>query len=127
MTREITGPIRKIWTKFKRGMSEINFILNISQTFVILWGSEAWRAVFSNVYVFLIIFFGGVLISAIIVGGYAIKNVDPTLSILNPFAQDMVRQRRAISQGLYFLSIDREESARQAFRKASDLTEKWIE
>ena len=139
MTNPNTGPLRKVWNKFKRGMSEINFILNISQTFVILWGSEAWRAVFSNFYVFLVLFFGGVVVSAVIVGGYALKNVDPTLSILNPFAQDMVRQRKAISLGLYHLTTALNEGSedevtsglldmvREGFGEAVDLTEKWIE
>jgi hypothetical protein len=108
-------------------MSEINFILNISQTFVILWGSDAWRSVFSNVYVFLFVFFGGVVASAVIVGGYAIKNVDPTLSMLNPFAQDMVKQRKTISRGLYLMTQGDFELAAQVFKIGEDLTEKWIE
>ncbi len=127
MTNPNTGPMRKAWNKFKRGMSEINFILNISQTFIILWGSEVWREAFRNVYVFLVVFFGGVVISAVIVGGYALKNVDPTLAILNPFAQDMVRQREAISKGLYLLAEGNPKLAASWFNSASILTEKWIE
>lgn len=108
-------------------MSEINFILNISQTFVILWASDAWRAAFRNVYIFLIVFFGGVVISAITVGGYAIKNVDPTLSILNPFAQDMVKQRKTVSLGLKLYAEGDLKGALDLFNEGVELTEKWIE
>lgn len=122
-----TGPMRKIWNKFKRGMSEINFILNITQTLVILWASESYGQMFTNFYVFFILASMVIGFAAISVGGFAIKNVDPTLSILNPFAQDMVKQRQAISMGLYFLAEDNQGPALTMFKLASDITERWIE
>ena len=124
---ENTGPMRKVWNKFKRGMSEINFILNITQTLVILWTAKSFGQVFTNFYVFFIIATMGIAISAITVGGFAIKNVDPTLSILNPFAQDMVRQRKTVSLGLYHLSEGEPERAAKILMAGVKLTEKWIE
>ncbi len=108
-------------------MSEINFILNITQTLVILWASKSVGTMFGSFYVFFILASMGIAVAAVTVGGFAIKNVDPTLSILNPFAQDMVRQRRAISIGLRDLSENNLGSAATQFFEAMELTEKWIE
>jgi hypothetical protein len=127
MTNENTGPLRKIWNKFKRGMSEINFILNITQTLVILWAAESFGQTFTNFYVFFTVAASGIIVAAVTVGGFAIRKVDPTMSILNPFAQDMVRQRKAISEGLFYLSIDKDENAMSSFLEARRLAEKWIE
>lgn len=130
MTNENTGPLRKVWNKFKRGMSEINFILNITQTLVILWTAQNYREMFTNFYVFFIGASMMIAVAAISVGGFAIKNVDPTLSIINPFAQDMIKHRRAVAIGLLKLAREFEGQDRDAvfhFEEAVELTEKWIE
>jgi hypothetical protein len=120
-----TGPIRRYWNYFKRGKSEINFLLNIYQTIVIIWGASNK----GNIKALMIftVFFGILLfVASIVIGKYSLTKVDPSLPYINPFAQDVTVYRSHMAAGMDALAADNRVYAMNCFSKAEAVLKRWI-
>ncbi len=120
-----TGPFRRYWNYFKRGKNEINFLLNIYQTIVIIWGATNKGNV-KALYVFTIIFGLLLAIASILIGEYAIKKLDPTLPLLNPFSQDVIRYRSLMARGHRYLADGQGGLAGRVFDDAERVLIRWL-
>lgn len=124
MGKKETGPFRTAWNYFKRGKSEINFLLTIYNTIIIIWaggnGKTGILVGFSLIFGFLL------FLVALIVGKYSLEKVDPTVAYLNPFTQDVSRYRSLMALGMEALAIGNREGAVLKFRDAERVLSRWL-
>lgn len=126
MVDKETGFFRRQWNYFKRGKSELNFLLNIYQTLVLLWGVGFIAGGWGNLITFTMIF--GIVLFALSlgIGKYSLEKLDPTLPFINPFTQDIVLYKKLMAEGLQALADDNKLFAMNCFRKADKILERWI-
>ena len=121
-----TGPVRKYWNYFKRGKNEINFLLNIYQTIIIIWAGSQIGGGFKTLVVFSVIFGIALFIVSIIIGKYSLTKVDTALAFINPFTQDIVLYRARMALGMYYLANGNRKDAAEYFEKADQGLDRWI-
>lgn len=126
MKNEYTGPLREQWNYFKRGKSELNFLLNIFQTVIMIWAAGTVADIFGDIITFSIIFAIGLAVASLIVGKYSLTRVDTSIAYINPFAQDIVVFRRELARGLEFMAKGDNMTAQKIFYNAQDIVEKWM-
>ena len=124
--KQETGPIRRYWNYFKRGKSEINFLLNIYQTIIIIWAGGSITGNAGSLVVFSIIFGVGLFIVSLIIGKYSLTKVDTALPFINPFTQDIVLYRARMATGLYYLAQGNRSDAAEYFEQADKGLDRWI-
>lgn len=121
-----TGFFRRQWNYFKRGKGELNFLLNVYQTLVLIWGVDVLTKNNNTGLVVITVLFGVFIFTlSLIIGRYSLVKVDPTLVFLNPFAQDMVIFRGLLAEGLDLMASGDTEEARDRFRRGIEITNKW--
>ena len=121
-----TGFFRRQWNYFKRGKGELNFLLNIYQTLVLIWGVDVITRSNNTGLIFITIVFGlSIFVLSLLIGRYSLVKVDPTLVFLNPFAQDIVVFRGLLVEGLILMSSGDTDDAREKFRKCTEITDRW--
>ena len=125
MKRE-TGRFRENWNYFKRGKSEINFLLNIYQTILIIWAGSRIAGGFWDLIFFSIMFLVSLFFIALIVGKYSLKKVDTSLPYINPFTQDVSVYRRLMAQGQGAIVGGDRQTAMRCFKEAYEVLERWI-
>lgn len=126
MKREHTGPIREMWNYFKRGKSELNFLLNVYQTIILIWGVDAMTKSDNTGLIIVTIGFGVfIFILSLIIGKYSLTTVDPALIFINPFNQDIVVFRGLLAEGLELMANGDTNGAREKFRKGAEITDRW--
>lgn len=121
----MTGPLREYWNYFKRGKSELNFLLNIFQTVIMVWAAGTVADIFGDIITFSIIFAVVLAAGSLMVGKYSLTRVDTSIAFINPFAQDMVVFRGQLALGLEYLAIGDTARAQTAFSEAQDITDRW--
>lgn len=126
MIEKDTGPLRQNWNYFKRGKSEINFLLNIYQTIIIIWAGSRIAGGFWDLLIFSGIFGIALLIISVIIGKYSLTKVDTSMPFINPFTQDIVLYRARIATGLYYLAQGNPRDAVEYFEKAEQGLDRWI-
>lgn len=121
-----TGIIREHWNYFKRGKNEINFLLNVYQTIIIIWaGSQIAGGFF--VLVGLTFVLGIILIIVSVgIGKYSLTKVDPALAFINPFTQDIVVYRSFMAKGLLAQNEGNLGDAIYNFMKAEGILKRWL-
>jgi hypothetical protein len=119
--------IRQNWNYFKRGKSELNFLLNVYQTLVLIWGIDVLTKSGDNRLIIITVVFGVlVFISSLLIGKYSLEKVDTQLVYINPFVQDVVKWRYYMAVGMHLLSNDDKESAIESFESAILILEGWL-
>jgi hypothetical protein len=121
-----TGVFRRQWNYFKRGKGELNFLLNVYQTLVLIWGVDVLTKDNNTGLIVITVLFGVFIFTlSLIIGKYSLVKVDPTLVFLNPFAQDIVIFRKLLASGLFWLVEGDKGLAQKRFAEAMEITEKW--
>ena len=120
-----TGFFRRQWNYFKRGKSELNFILNIYQTIIIIWGVGTITQVFNNLISFSILFAFVLFLLSLAIGKYSLTVIDTALPYINPFSQDIVIFRGLLAEGLELMASGDTDGARESFRRGIEITDKW--
>lgn len=121
-----TGPIRKHWNYFKRGKNEINFLLNIYQTIIIIWAGSQIGGGFKNLVMFSVIFGVILLLVSIAIGKYSLTKVDTALAFINPFTQDVTVYRSLMAEGFRAQAVGNHEEAIKCFEDARLVLRKWV-
>lgn len=121
-----TGFFRRQWNYFKRGKGELNFLLNIYQTLVLIWGVDVITKGVNTGLIFITIVFGlSIFVLSLLIGKYSLVKVDPTLVFLNPFSQAIVVFRGLLVEGLVLMANGDTDGATEKFRKCTEITDKW--
>ena len=125
MIRE-TGPFRRYWNYFKRGKSEINFLLNIYQTIIIIWAGGTITGNTGSLIAFSICFGVFLFLVSLVIGKYSLTKVDTSMPYINPFTQDVSVYRRLMAQGQGANVAGDRETAMRCFKEAYVILERWI-
>lgn len=121
-----TGFFRRQWNYFKRGKGELNFLLNIYQTLVLIWGVDVITRSNNTGLISITVLFGlSIFVLSLIIGRYSLVKVDPTLVFLNPFSQDIVVFRGLLAEGLELMASGDTDGAREKFRDGIKITDRW--
>jgi hypothetical protein len=123
---EEQGPIRKLYFYFKRGKSEINFLLNIYQTIIIIWAGSQMSGGFWELVTYSVFFGIFLILISLVIGKYSLERVDPVTTFINPFTQDIVLYRQFMAKGEEARADFNEFAAMEFFKAASQILDKWI-
>lgn len=126
-TGKETGLFREQWTYFKKGKNEINFMMNVYQTLILLFsmsvmGDLPLTKLLGLTAVFVVSFF----VIANRIGNYTTKKVDPSGKFVSIYAQDENKFRVQLCRGLIHMSKGNSEQAINHFRNAEKISLWWI-
>lgn len=125
MKRE-TGRFRELWNYFKRGKSEINFLLNIYQTLIIIWAGTQISGNFWNMVILSGVFLVILFIASLFIGKYSLTKVDTALPYIRPFAQDVTKYRILMARGNRDLAEGFDSLAKEKFAEAERILSRWL-
>lgn len=124
MDRE-TGFFRTQWTYFKKGKNEINFMMNVYQTIILLFSMSFLGNLPLITLIFLTLsFVVGFIVVANRLGKYAAKKTDPAGFYVSPYFQDVTHYRIHLLKALMITTDDPE--ARDHLATAIEIKERWI-
>lgn len=115
-----TGLFRKLWIYFKKGKTEIWFLIGIWNT-IQLWGLRGQDQRF------IVILFGVFSIGSLFVGYILIKKVETTQTYVSPATQDAIKSSVNINEGFIQLCLGNNDIAIRYFKEARRLREKWLD
>lgn len=121
-----TGFFRRQWNYFKRGKSEINFLLNIYQTLVIIWAGSQISGSFLKLLIATSIFGVIILIVSLIIGKYSLTKLDTSLPYINPFAQDVVIFRHSLASGIVDIVEGKKEDGLIKLKNGVLILDRWL-
>ena len=120
-----TGFFREQWSYFKKGKNEINFMMNVYQTLILLFSiSFLGDLPVSTILFITILFVVGFVITANRIGRYTAKKVDTSGFYVSPFFQDQTHYRINLLWGL--MHITDNEKAQELFLDAININERWL-
>lgn len=122
-----TGRFRQLWIYFKKGKNEINFLMNIYQTLILIFsisfiGDMPLRLIILGTFLFAISF----MFIAVIIGRYTAKKVDPSGAFISPYAQDENQYRLNLSRGFIYMINENKEQAIYHFKNCERISLKWL-
>ncbi len=125
MIRE-TGRFRVRWNYFKRGKSEINFLLTIYNTILIIWAGGTITGNTGSLISFSIVFGVVLFFVSLVIGKYSLKKLDTSMPYINPFIQDVTRHRSLMAEGQKALASNDKLYAINCFIEAEEVLERWL-
>jgi len=115
-----------MWNYFKKGKSELNFLLNVYQTIILIWGVDAITKNNTSGLLLITVGFGlFIFILSLVIGKYSLTKVDTALIFINPFNQDIVLFRGMLAKGFEYMAQGNMPTAALWFRKAQEITDRW--
>jgi len=121
-----TGLLRKTWTYFKKGKTEIAFVLSIYNTVLIWWKLGDLNLFFKNINTFIMLFTPIYFVISIIMGKYITINVDTTIPFVNPFTQDSIVAGVLSSEALIDWFDGDKELAISKIKQSIAIRERWM-
>lgn len=122
-----TGFFREQWTFFKKGKNEINFMMNVYQTLILLFSmSFIGNLPLSTLLILTSIFVIMFIIIANRIGKYTARKVDTSGFYVSPYFQDQTRYRINLLKGILAIIPLKNIEARMGIIEAIEINKKWL-
>lgn len=127
MSDNETGVLRTYWMFFKKGKNELNFILNVYQTLILIFSISFIGELPLNTIALVTVAFGLFFLAlAVYVGRYSAHKVDPQAIYMSPYHQDITLTWIALANGLEAMMKGDDLQASGCFREARAIQARWV-
>lgn len=122
-----TGYLRVQWTYFKKGKNEINFLMNVYQTIILLLsmsfiGSLPVETLITITLLFVLLF----VIMANRLGKYSVAHVEPSGFYISPYHQDLQHFRVGLLGAMRDYNQGFTKLGDEKIERTIEIMEKWI-